>query len=72
MYVTTPYIIYCYFYSDGCAHTGTFIAICYALDRLNIEGTVDIFHTVKSSRICRAGLVSTLVSTLVLYSCNII
>ena len=58
--------MYRYFCSDGCSRTGTFISICYALDRLNIEGIVDIFHAVKSSRICRAGLVATVVSSLVL------
>ena len=55
------------FYSDGCSRTGTFITICYALDRLNIEGTVDIFHAIKSARICRAGLVENVVSILHLY-----
>ena len=61
-------LLHHYSYSDGCARSGTFIAICYTLDRINIEGTVDIFHAVKLSRICRAGLVGNVVSILRLLS----
>ena len=50
--------------SDGCARTGTFITISYALDRMKVDGIIDIFHAVKSSRINRAGLVANAVSSL--------
>ena len=50
------------FCSDGCARTGTFIAISNTLDRLKVEGTVDVFRALKSSRINRAGLVANVVS----------
>ncbi|XP_065904304.1 receptor-type tyrosine-protein phosphatase delta-like isoform X2 [Dysidea avara] len=43
--------------SDGCARSGAFINISYALERLKVEGIVDIFNAVKSSRIRRAELV---------------
>jgi len=56
------YFIFFSFFSDGCARTGAFITIAYTLDRLNVEGTVDIFHAVKLSRIHRAGLVGNEVS----------
>lgn len=55
-------MMYFLFHSDGCARTGAFITICYAVDRLKVEGIVDIFHAVKSSRIRRAGLVANAVS----------
>ena len=58
------YIYHVNYYScsDGCARSGTFITICYTLNRLNIEGLVDIFHALKVSRLHRAGLVSNVVS----------
>ena len=52
-----------YFCSDGCARTGTFITISNTLDRIKVEGTLDIFQAVKSSRIRRPGLVANVVST---------
>ena len=52
-----------YFCSDGCARTGTFIAISHTLERIKVEGTLDIFQALKSSRIHRPGLVANVVST---------
>ena len=48
-------------HSDGCARSGAFINISYALERLKVEGIVDIFNAVKSSRIRRAELVGNVV-----------
>ena len=43
--------------SDGVGRTGTFICIHSQLERLKTEGVVDIFQSIKSARIQRAGLV---------------
>ena len=51
------------FHSDGCARTGTYIAISYVLECMKVEGIVDIFRAVKSSRINRSGLVGNVVSS---------
>ena len=45
-------------HSDGCGRTGSFITICYTLERVKVEQTVDIFQAIKNSRIRRTGLVS--------------
>ena len=50
--------------SDGCARSGAFINISYALERLKVEGIVDLFNAVKSSRIRRARLVGNVVSNI--------
>lgn len=44
-------------HSDGVGRTGTFICIHSQLERLKAEGEVDIFQSIKSARIQRAGLV---------------
>ena len=43
--------------SDGVGRTGTFICIHSQLERLKTEGIVDLFQSVKSARVQRAGLV---------------
>ena len=48
-------------YSDGLGRSGAFICIHSQLERLKTEGVVDIFQSVKSARIQRAGLVQTVV-----------
>ena len=48
-------------YSDGLGRSGAFICIHSQLERLKTEGVVDIFQSVKSERIQRAGLVQTVV-----------
>ena len=48
-------------YSDGLGRTGAFICIHSQLERLKTEGVVDIFQSIKSARIQRAGLVQTVV-----------
>ena len=62
--ILTKYIILFVttFHSDGCVRTGTFITISYTLERMKVEGIVDIFHAAKSSRINRPGLVGNVVS----------
>ena len=52
--------------SDGVGQTGTFICIHAQLERLKTEGVVDIFQFIKSARIQRAGLVSDIVSPLII------
>lgn len=50
-------------YSNGCGRTGTFITIYYTIERLKVEGLVDIFQAVKNCRIRRTGVVANLVRT---------
>lgn len=38
------------------------MAIYYTIERLKVEGVVDIFQAIKNSRLNRDGLVSNLVS----------
>ena len=54
-----PVTVHC---SDGVGRTGTFCALLTALDRVKTEQIVDVFRTVKSLRIQRSGMCSTVVS----------
>ena len=54
-------------FSNGIGRTGVFITLHAQLERLKIEGVIDIFQFIKSAREQREGLVSTPVSC-----CNII
>ena len=56
-----PIAVHC---SGGAGRTGTFIAISNLLERLKTEGVVDVFHTVRTLRLQRPGLVQTVVSFL--------
>ena len=49
------------YFSDGVGRTGTFICIHSQLERLKTEGVVDIFQSIKSARVHRAGLVQSVV-----------
>ena len=51
----------CPYYRDGVGRTGTFMCIHAQLERLKTEGVVDFFQSVKSARMQRAGLVSSVV-----------
>ena len=53
-----PIVVHC---SGGNGRTGTFIAISNLLERLKTEGVVDVFHTVRTLRLQRPGLVQTVV-----------
>ena len=53
-------IVY-YFLSNGVGRTGVFIALHIVLERLVVEGLVDIFQTVKNLRIQRSAMVQSLV-----------
>ena len=44
------------------SRTGTFLTIQSQVERLKVEGVVDVFQAVKSARLHRAGLVSNAVS----------
>ena len=64
------FIWYCFVLcSGGVGRTGAFITVHTQLERLKTEGVVDVFQSLKSARIQRAGLVDTLVSSamIVLY-----
>ena len=49
-------------FSDGMGRTGAFICMHCELERLKVEGVVDIFHCIKASRISRPYLVQNVVS----------
>ena len=48
--------------SDGMGRTGAFICMHHELERLKVEGVVDIFQCIKASRISRPYLVQNVVS----------
>ena len=56
---THPIVIHC---SGGSGRTGTFIAISILLERLKTEGVVDVYHTGRTLRLQRPGLIQTVVS----------
>jgi len=59
MYV--PYFYFLYLFSGGSGRTGTYIAISLLLDRLKVEGVVDVFQTVRALRLQRMHMVQSLV-----------
>ena len=48
--------------SDGMGRTGAFICMHHELERLKVEGVVDIFQCIKASRMSRPYLVQNVVS----------
>ena len=61
---THPIVVHC---SGGSGRTGTFIAISILLERLKTEGVVDVFHTGRTLRLQRPGLIQTVVSLFVFF-----
>ena len=51
------------FSSDGMSRTGVFITCMSEIERVKVEGAVDIFQTVKAARAQRPHMVYTSVST---------
>ena len=49
--------------------TGVFITAMSEIERVKFEGEVDIFQTVKASRVQRPNMVSTVVSYKELHTC---
>ena len=49
-------------YSDGMSRTGVFITTMAEVERVKVQGEVDIFQTVKAARSERPHMVSTPVS----------
>ena len=48
--------------SDGMSRTGVFITVMSEIDRVKVEGEIDIFQTVKAARTARPHMVPTVVS----------
>ena len=48
--------------SNGVGRTGVFLSLHIILERMLVEGLVDVFQTVKNLRIQRPAMVQTLVS----------
>ena len=54
--------VLCTLHSDGMSRTGVFITVMSEIDRVKVEGEMDIFHTIKAARTARPYMVSTVVS----------
>ena len=55
-------MLVCYLFSDGMSRTGVFITCMSEIERIKVEGAVDIFQTVKAARTQRPHMVFTSVS----------
>ena len=62
-FIIPTFHIHTSFFSDGIGRTGVFITLHAQLERLKIEGIVDVFQFVKSARGQREGLVNSPVSS---------
>ena len=47
------------FFSTGVGRTGVFIALCNMIERVRMEGVVDVFQTVRDLRAQRPAMVQT-------------
>ena len=47
------------FFSTGVGRTGVFIALCNMIERVRVEGVVDVFQTVRGLRAQRPAMVQT-------------
>ena len=52
-------MLVCYPFSDGMSRTGVFITCMSEIERVKVEGAVDIFQTVKAARTQRPHMVFT-------------
>ena len=52
-------MLVCYLFSDGMSRTGVFITCMSEIERVKVEGAVDIFQTVKAARAQRPHMVFT-------------
>ena len=50
------------FCSDGSGRTGAISSLMFSIERVKLEGVIDIFQTVRMMRTQRTGVVRTLVS----------
>ena len=57
-----------YMYSNGVGRTGVFLSLHIILERMLVEGLIDVFQTVKNLRIQRPAMVQTLVSGFGVYT----
>ena len=57
-------------FSDGMSRSGVFITCMTEIERVKVEGGVDIFQTVKAARAQRPHMVYTSVSDGLNYVCN--
>ena len=48
--------------SDGCGRSGAIAATVFCIERLKVEGIVDVFQTVRMMRTQRPHVIRTLVS----------
>ena len=55
-------MLVCYLFSDGMSRSGVFITCMSEIERVKVEGAVDIFQSVKAARAQRPHMVYTSVS----------
>ena len=60
--LSIPVHVLCISFSDGMSRSGTFITCMSEIERVKVEGGVDIFQTVKAARTQRPHMVNTSVS----------
>ena len=63
---------YAYLSSDGMSRSGVFITCMSEIERVKVEGGVDIFQTVKAARAQRPHMVYTTVSGLLMATSNLL
>ena len=51
-------------FSAGVGRTGVFIGLCNMIERVRVEGVIDVFQTVRELRNQRPAMVQTKVNTL--------
>ena len=54
--------VFLHYYRDGATRSGVYVAVSYMVERLKLEQEVDVFHSVKHTRVNRPQLVPSLVS----------
>ena len=55
-----------FFYSAGVGRTGVFISLSIVLERMQYEGVVDVFQTVRTLRTQRPAMVQTEVRVIII------
>ena len=62
MYADIILTVFVFVCSDGCGRSGAIAAIVFCIERLKVEGIVDVFQTVRMMRTQRPHVIRTVVS----------
>lgn len=60
--IINKHIYFGFYFSAGVGRSGVFITLSIVLERMQYEGVVDVFQTVRTLRTQRPGMVQTEVS----------